>query len=155
MENVTVMVLNKHYESKKDMTQAIKYMAAEGRNMGKEKLLGCRGRGVSSKPEKAAFQMTAVQEAYARAGKRRMYHMIVSFPENVRDADAIQQAADAIANMLFEKYQVFYGIHSSTDNWHIHFAINAVSYLNGEKWHKNKNEFKEMKGRIYQLIGLR
>ena len=116
-------------------------------------MLKCRGRGVSSKASKAVGQMIAVQKAFGKADKRRMYQLIVSFEGNMRDADVIQQAADAIADMLFEEYQVFYGIHISTDNWHIHYAINAVSYKTGKKWHQSKREFEEMKRRIYIVAG--
>lgn len=152
MEDVVIKISNEHYESDSDMENAIKYFAAEGKNAGKEKLLKCRGRGVSSKASKAADQMIAVQKAFGKAAKRRMYQLIVSFPEDMRNAVVIQLAADAIADMLFEEHQVFYGIHTSTDNWHIHYAINAVSYMTGRKWHQSKKEFAEMKEKMRRII---
>lgn len=109
MEDVVIKVSKEHYESADDMKKFIKYVAAEGKNAGKEKLLKCRGRGVSSKASKAVGQMIAVQKVFRKADKRRMYQLIVSFEGNMRDADVIQQAADAIADMLFEEYQVFTG----------------------------------------------
>lgn len=36
-------------------------------------------------------------------------------------------------------------------NKHIHFAINAVSYKTGKKWHKSKVELAELKGRIQNI----
>ncbi|MEY8392450.1 relaxase/mobilization nuclease domain-containing protein [Lachnospiraceae bacterium 45-W7] len=148
MENAVIKMVDEHYESASDMEKVIMYIAGRGKNAGKEKLLKCRGRGVSSKAAKVPGQMAAVQKAFGKAEKRRMYHMIVSFPEDMRDAKAIQKAADKISDMLFENYQVFYGIHISKNNWHIHYAINAVSYKTGKKWHQSKKEFEGMKKEI-------
>ena len=152
MGDVVIKILKEYYKSPADMERLIKYVTAEGANTEKEKLLRCKGRGVSSKASKATGQMIAVQKAFGKIDKRCMYQLIVSFKENMRDVDVIQQVADAIADMLFEGYQVFYGIHISTDNWHIHYAINAVSYKTGKKWHQSKKEFAEMKGKIRKII---
>lgn len=116
MEDIVVKMSDEHYGAAADMKKAIKYIAAEGKNAGKERLLRCWGRGVSSNASKVAGQMMAVQRALGKSGKRRMYHLIVSFPEDMRNASVIQKAADAIADMLFENHQVFYGIHISKNN---------------------------------------
>ncbi|MCI8299772.1 MAG: relaxase/mobilization nuclease domain-containing protein [Lachnospiraceae bacterium] len=152
MEDVVVKMSDEHYEAVSDMKKAIKYIAAEGKNAGKERLLRCRGRGVSSNASKVVEQMIAVQRAFGKSDKRRMYHLIVSFTEDMRNESVIQQAADTIADMLFENHQVFYGIHISKNNWHIHYAINAVSYTTGKKWHQSKKEFQQMKGKIGMMI---
>lgn len=81
-----------------------------------------------------------------------MYHMVISFPQKVRDKAMVQKAADTAADILFENYQVFYGIHLSKENWHIHFAINAVSYRTGNKWHQNNREFRDMKEKFIKCL---
>lgn len=86
MENAVIKMVDEHYESASDMEKVIMYIAGRGKNAGKEKLLKCRGRGVSSKAAKVPGQMAAVQKAFGKAEKRRMYHMVVSFPEDMRDA---------------------------------------------------------------------
>lgn len=96
--------------------------------------------------------MQAVQRHYGKDCRRRMYHLVVSFPDDVREKEDVINAARDIADMLYESYQVFYGIHISKNNWHIHYAINVVSYKTGKKWHQSKKEFKEMKEKIGIII---
>lgn len=151
MESVIIKLTNEHFEKENDMKRLFNYIAAKGKNKQTENLLQINGKGVSPKPEKAAKQMQAVQRAYGKENKRRMYHLIVSFTEGMKDEETIINAAESIADMLFEKYQVFYGIHISKDNWHIHYGINAVSYKTGKKWHQSKGEFGKMKQLIYGI----
>lgn len=77
-------------------------------------------------------------------------------PEAKAEYDAAEQImiigfAKKVAALLWEEHQVYYAIHNSTDNKHIHFAINAVSYKTGKKWHKSKIELAELKGRIQNI----
>lgn len=143
-----------YYGTEHDMKRLLQYIGAEGSNRQKEILLKSRGKGVSSKPVKAVRQMQAVQRIYGKGNKRRMYHLVVSYPEDMKKEAVILHAAEKIADMLFENYQVFYGIHTSTENWHIHFGINAVSYQTGKKWHQNEKELAEMKRQICKIVSV-
>lgn len=145
-------MVNDHYETDSDIRNVMKYIAGEGKNADREEVLRKNGKGVSKNASKAARQMIAVQKAMGKDHDRRLYQMVVSFPKDMHDKKLIKKVAEDIADMLFEKYQVYYGIHISKDHWHIHFAINAVSYETGNKWHQNKGEFTEMKERIYDLV---
>ena len=151
MGAVIVKMKDEHYETENDMKNLLQYIAAEGSNRQTETLLKSRGKGVSPKPVKAARQMQAVQRIYGKESRRRMYHLVVSFLEGMKKKAAILRAAEEIADLLFENYQVFYGIHTSTENWHIHYAVNAVNYNTGKKWHQSKKEFGEMKEKICRL----
>ena len=145
-------MVNKHYRKEDDIKNLLKYIGAEGRNKDKEILLIFKTRGTSKEVEKAVEQMIGVQKAYGKDKKRRVYHLIVSFPKEVKDKKYIKLCAEKIADMLFERYQVIYGIHTSKENWHIHYAINAVSYRDGKKWHKSKGEFAEWKTEIHKIV---
>lgn len=153
MEKIIIkMVKNVYYQTEQDIENLIRYIAAEGRNAESEILLCKNGKGVSVKANKAANQMIAVQKALKKDNGRRMYQIIVSFPKNMREKEMIQNIAEGIAEMFFKKYQVYYGIHVSRENWHIHFAVNAVSYITGNKWHQNKRELSDMREKMYDLI---
>lgn len=154
MENLIIKMVDEHYKTDNDIFMLVKYIAAEGKNKGSEKLLCCGGRGVAKKADKAAKQMIAVQKIYGKNNRRRLYQMIVSFPKGMNDKSLIRQIAENIAEMLFSEYQVFYGIHISRENWHIHFAINAVSYRTGKKWHQSKEELEVFKQTIMEHIQL-
>lgn len=147
-----VKLKNEHYCLDDDMERLLKYISGEGSNKKTEKVLKSRGKGISSDAGEAAGQMIAIQKAFGKDDIKRLYHLILSFPDSMRDKEAIRQAAEQVADMFFENFQVYYGIHTSTKNWHIHFAVNAVSYRTGKKWHQNKKELAEMKREICEIV---
>jgi hypothetical protein len=146
-----IKIINRHCSGDDDISRLLKYTVGKGRNENKEKVLFCNGKGVSKDPDKAVKQMIQVQKYYNKDKRRRMYHMVVSFPEYIRSEYVIKRWAESIAEMLFERYQVYYGIHTSTYNWHIHFAFNAVSYIDGKKWHQSKKDMWELKKSIREI----
>ena len=72
---------------------------------------------------------------------KRLYHFSLSFPEEIKDERVIYIIANAIADYLGQEYQLVFGVHMDTDNYHIHYAMNAVSYRTCLKWHKKNDEF--------------
>lgn len=151
MGNVVIKVLDKHYKKNDAMYGVIRYIAGEGKNKDKEVVLIKKGKGVSSRDKKATHQMIKVQRAFGKDNKRRLYHLIVSF-NHLHDEGKIKCIAEDIAEVLFQRHQVYYGIHISKENWHIHFAINSVSYVDGKKWHQNRKELLELKHDIKNRI---
>ena len=150
MEVIIIKYVRKPYERDKDIRRLLCYIAGECDSK-EERTRYCCGEGVSSKPEKAAEQMIRVQKSYKKAVRRngekacrRIYHYMVSFPPSMDDANCAKLAAMEIAGIFSGQYQVYYGIHEDTKYLHIHFAVNAVSYVDGKKWHKSKKELKEM-----------
>ncbi len=144
MGTLVIKMENVHYGTDKDIYNLIAYIAGKGKNDGKEKTVSVYGRGISNNYKKAPRQMIKIQKLYGKDQKRRCYHMVVSFDVGVNDRNLVILAADAVASMIFEEmhHQVFYGVHTSTGHLHIHFAINAVNYKSGKKWHQNKCEIK-------------
>ena len=97
----------------------------------------------------AAEQMHFVKAVWNAADGRQMYHFIVSFSDKELysiDIDDAIGLAESICNYLGEERQIIYGIHLDTDNLHIHFALNTVSYLNGRRYASNRgNEYSLIK----------
>lgn len=153
MEQLVIKMVATHYRTDADIKRLISYIAADGTNRHKEKLLCRCGRGVSQKPDKAAKEMMIVQKAFGKNKGRRMYHLIISFPEKMHNEDMIRKAAKMVSDILFKDYQVFYGIHISREHWHIHYAANAVNYRTGKKWHQSKGEFEKFKEEIHGIMG--
>ena len=146
MGNIVIKCLDEFYPEDRDITKLCKYIAGECPK--KEKVRYCKGRGVPSEPEKAANRMIQIQKHYGKATQRRIYHYIVSFPEETDDVNGVVVAAERVAGNFFETNQVYYGVHEDTDDLHIHFAVNAVSYRDGKKWHSSKKEFEILKDQI-------
>ena len=81
-----------------------------------------------------------------------MYHVIISFPGSLEDTAFVSEVADRIADYYFQDYQLIYGVHTDTANLHIHFAINAVSYITGLKYHRSKKELAAEKEDLMNII---
>lgn len=154
MEQLVINMKNEYYPKDRDIQKLLAYIAGKGNNEGKEEVIRMRGRGISSNCQRAAKQIIKMQKAYKKNKARRCYHLIVSFPESMDNRNVVILAAHAIADMIWDEmhFQLFYGIHTSTDNLHIHFGINAVSYLSGRKWHQNSGEFQMFKQRIINIV---
>ena len=150
MEEITVKIIS-NYKRDTDIRNLLRYIAGNGKNKEKENVLSLRGRGIAKDYSKAVEQMIRIQKLHGKNNKRRCYQIIVSFPEKLNEyKNLIILMANEIAEMIFDEYgfQVYYGIHTSTGNIHIHFAINAVSYRTGKKWHSSKKEFIDFRNRI-------
>ncbi len=141
MVQFVIRILNQ-YSTDKDIKSLFAYIAGRGSNEGTESIISVGGYGISNKYKKAAEQIIKIQKLYGKDNGRRCYQMIISFPHQMSDRNLVILIADAVSDMIFEEmhYQVFYGVHTSTDNLHIHFAINAVNYKSGKKWHQSNAE---------------
>lgn len=149
MERIVIKMNNEYYSSDEDISTLIAYIAGETKN--KEKTRYYNGRGLPHNHEKAAKTIIKVQRSIKKAKQRRIYHLFISFPSEVDDVNYVKLIAESVANMLFEKHQIYYGVHEDTDNLHIHIAINAVSYIDGKKWHQSKKQFEDMKKDIRKI----
>ena len=149
MESIVIKMHDQYYQKDSDIKKLIRYIAGETEK--KEKTRYCNGRGLPCNCKKASKAIIEVQKGYRKDSQRRIYHLFVSFPDYVTDANYVKLVAESIADMLYEKHQIYYGVHEDTDNLHIHFAINAVSYVDGRKWHQSKKEFEKMKKEIQKI----
>lgn len=150
MEDIVIKFIKEPYERDQDILQLFRYIAGECGSKKERARYRC-GAGVSTKPDEAARQMIGMQKLYRKEAKRyekkacrRIYHYVISFLDTRVDTNCVKLAAVEIADFFSERYQVYYGIHEDTKHLHIHYAINAVSYVDGKKWHKNKKELEEM-----------
>ena len=93
--------------------------------------------------EDIIFQFKRIQETYGKieANKRRMYHFIFSFSDNeINDFNDDVALYDQIARLqasIFWRmgFPTAYAVHfESGKRWHIHFAVNAVSYVTWKKF---------------------
>ena len=96
-----------------------------------------------------AKNIKQIQKLFKKDNGRRMYHYVLSFqlaptPEN---AKTLSHIAEDILDNYFHNDQIAYGIHTNTDNLHVHFVFSAV-LVNGYKWNCRKNDFKILKKAI-------
>jgi len=141
------------YSSKKDIKNLIKYITGI-KNSSEQ--VNCWGvRGLIKDIDTIVPMIGIVQKKLGKDKGRRIYHFIISFESDMKYQEIAYIAANAIADFVGKEYQLVFGVHEDTDNIHIHMAVNAVSYIDGKKWHKNKKEFvlwkKQMETIIYGI----
>ncbi len=152
MGKLVVKMKKKYYPEDEDMLHLVKYIAGKGKNEAGEQVAYVGAKGVSKDCEKAVKQMITVQKAYKKNNKRRMYHLIVSFPEEYDEWYATE-CAKRIAMLFQERFQMYYALHTATDNPHVHYGINAVSFKDGKKLHMSKKEFEAFKREVEAIYG--
>lgn len=92
-----------------------------------------------------AESMIAVSEKFGKNSKIRLHHFIVTFEPSMKYAlDLVDKIARSIAYPISKTYQIVYAVHEDTKSLHIHFVFNAVSFIDGKKYHGGKNEYREL-----------
>lgn len=99
-------------------------------------------------------QFSEVQAYHRNAKGRRVYHMIVSFSRDeemlFRLKDYRKMGYQISSYFDNQHHQTAFALHENTDNFHIHFAVNAVDYVTGNKYHMQRSNYKQVK--IYVMV---
>lgn len=148
-----IKVIPESYMKQMDLSNTIRYVTNNEKTRG---FIG--GWGVTPyNPEQMIYQMTMVKKCYGReqSGWRQLKHIIASFKKewNVSPNLALMIAYE-IAEYYAGAYQICFGIHQNTDNIHIHFILNTVSYIDGKLFSEGIFEFKKFKLYVNQVIGM-
>lgn len=101
----------------------------------------------------AAESMIAVSNHFGKNSKIRLHHFVLSFEPYLNHSyQLIYDIAYVIAEEISKNYQIVFAAHEDTNNIHIHFVFNAVSYVTGLKYHGGKTEYKELYQLCYEVI---
>ena len=101
----------------------------------------CGGYGID--PNKAYEQMLLVKEAYHKRTGVQLKHFFLTFS----DQEMIYLSFQDILNIgfeigkYFEEYQMAYAIHLDSNHTHLHFVMNATSFLDGHKYSDGLSKF--------------
>lgn len=88
---------------------------------------------------RASEQMVLVKQYFNKWDGRKMRHLIVSFDEDITAYDAYVLGWQ-IAAYYGNRYQIVFGVHEDTENTHIHFVFNTVSFVDGLKYSGAKGD---------------
>lgn len=103
--------------------------------------------GVGVDPKNIANSMIAVSKHFKKYSRIRLHHFVISFgKEDLQSTKILPEIAQKIAAYIGSEYQTVFALHEDTENLHIHFVFNAVSYIDGKKYRGGISEY-------YQLIG--
>jgi len=97
-------------------------------------------------PRTAAADMMAVKTHYHKTGGVVAYHGYQSFSEGEVTPELAHEIGKQLAEELWgDRYQVLVTTHLDHQNHiHNHFVINTVSYVDGIKYHRTKQDYVRM-----------
>ncbi|MCM1237540.1 MAG: relaxase/mobilization nuclease domain-containing protein [Ruminococcus flavefaciens] len=125
-EQIFIKVVEEQYPKEEDILRVIQYVyRMPDTPYGGDRIYPLT-------PEAICRAFLYVQGYYRKTDGRRVLHMIVSFPEG-SCIGPVQETAVRISGTIGRRYQNVWAVHTNTGNLHIHFVINAVSYMDGKK----------------------
>lgn len=124
-----IKMVNEPYNNYSSIFNLVNYVLTDKRTGGFINYYG----GFNVNILRADEQMVLVKEYYHKTANRKMRHFVVSFEEEISPYDAYVLGLQ-IAAYYVGRYQIVFGVHEDTDNVHIHFAFNTVSFVDGLKY---------------------
>lgn len=61
-------------------------------------------------------------------------------------------ACEICCDFIGQQYQCAYAVHQDTNNLHIHFVYNSVSFIDGHRYYGTKKEYYDLVGYIKGLL---
>ena len=115
--------------------------------------------GICCHKDTAVQDMMAVKRKFEKTDGVIAYHGYQSFAEDEVTPDTAHEIGKALAKELWgDRYQVLITTHLDKDSHiHNHFVINTVSYVDGKKYHRTKQDYynmREVSDRLCKEYGL-
>ena len=103
--------------------------------------------GVNCSPSTARDEMIAVKKRFGKEGGTVAYHGYQSFAPGEATPELAHEIGLALAKKLWgEKYQVLVATHLDRENHlHNHFVVNSVSFLDGKRYHRTNQDYRDMR----------
>lgn len=103
----------------------------------------------------AAAEMEQTAIRFGKNCGKRLRHSVLSFipEENISPEQAVA-FADEIIKYYGVEYQIVYAVHNNTDNLHIHFVMNQISYLDGHRYRGQKKDYYDFQKHMKQVTHL-
>lgn len=95
-----------------------------------------------SSPENAAREMQEVAISFGKNKGKRVRHSMLSFHKNENvSADRANEYAQRIIQHYAPEYQIAYAVHNNTDEIHVHFVMNQISFVDGHRYRGEKKDY--------------
>lgn len=91
--------------------------------------------GLNCDPFNAEEEFLDVKKKFDNTDGVQAYHGYISFSQkdNLLPTDALAIGKKIMEEMWGDRYQVILAVHTNTDNLHMHFLVNSVSFVDGKK----------------------
>ncbi len=102
--------------------------------------------GINCLPDTARFEMVAVKKRFGKENGTVAYHGYQSFAPGEATPELAHKIGVKLATQLWgDRYQVLVATHLDHDHIHNHFLINTVSFVDGIKFHRTKQDYMAMR----------
>lgn len=103
--------------------------------------------GVNCAPATARGEMMAVKKRYGKAEGIMAFHGYQSFAPGECTPEMAHEIGVRLAEALWgERFQVLVATHlDRTNHLHNHFVVNSVSFLDGKRYHRTKQDYYRMR----------
>lgn len=99
------------------------------------------GAGVSS-ANTAAKEMQKTAMDFGKNKGKKLRHSVLSFDEK---ESITPEQANEFARQIIQHYasefQIVYSVHTNTDNPHVHFVMNQISFIDGHRYAGKKQDY--------------
>ena len=102
--------------------------------------------GINCHPNTAKMEMQKIKKFYGKEDGVIAYHGYQSFAPGEATPEIAHEIGIKLAQQLWgDRYQVLVATHLDRANHlHSHFVINTVSFVDGIKYHRTKEDYQEM-----------
>ena len=103
--------------------------------------------GINCHPNTAKMEMQKIKKFYGKEDGVIAYHGYQSFAPGEATPELAHEIGIKLAQQLWgDRYQVLVATHLDRANHlHSHFVINTVSFVDGIKYHRTKEDYQEMR----------
>lgn len=156
--------LKNNYRNKNAVSNVIHYITRTREDESQRgDLLGYGGVGVANDlhPDYMVRQFLYVQKIgqIERRRGRRIYHEVFNFYDHEiilwnLTPEELYQFAYSCSRVYFEKgFQTVFAIHHEPGKrYHIHFAVNSISFVDEKKWHTSVSDIKQREALFNQIL---
>ncbi len=95
-----------------------------------------------SSVENAAAEMKTTATFFGKNSGKRVRHSVLSFSESEHiTPEQANEFAKQIIQYYAPEYQIVYAVHSNTENTHLHFVMNQISFTDGHRYAGKKKDY--------------
>ena len=103
----------------------------------------------------APAEMEMIANTFGKNSGKRVRHSILSFcPEENITPTLADCYAQGILQHYAPEYQIVYAVHENTQNVHIHFVMNMISYVDGHRYAGKKKDYYGFIRHMRDITGL-
>ena len=146
--------INGEYDTVDSMVNAINYIFKDKTNHAKNVMW--YGSFNIYDIKTTADEMIMIKNYYNEFSGKLILHFIVSFEKTdyFIFSDAVL-FANLICGFFCLRHQIVYAVHTDTDNLHIHFILNTISFVDGQRINRSfaeQEKFKAYVNKCYQIV---